>query len=729
MLMAQLRSSSAERLKREMLSLLQHISSEAPLVLFLEDLHWSDESTNDLLAFVAARLQSSRVMIVTTFRPSEMHRLNHAFVPVKLELQSRGLARELQLDKLSASDVRRYVDAEFPAHRFPDDFLALVHARTEGYPLFFVDLFRYLRDRSVIAQGKDGWELREPVARVATDLPESVHSMVQRKVQQLDSPSEVLLAAASVQGSTFHAVVAARILHLDEAEVEERLRSIARRHALIEILDDERLPNGQVTMSCRFAHGLYQNAAYATLTPSRRARLSATVADVLVEYHGTATHPATLAMLYETGNDYLRAAAQFAAAARAATQIFGYSEALSLARRGLTLLELVTDSRERAHEELQLHIALIRPMKALFGYASQEVMETYERVRTLSELLDAQRESFFVLSGFCTLQWNREELSSALTLAEQCSTIAEKTGDPVLLAQAAWLRGALLHNLGRPTEARTVLEAGHRVYEPATHHGALTVFGLGDGPAVSIAVLGNVLWSLGHHRQAYDTLTRALHIAARLEDPPTTALMLCVACSLAISGHQTEAAHVFVQQLGSMKIRNAFINPMIAMFRASILPADELGCDPVQAFAAAYESYTRISSISLTSYKRFYARLLIHAERFSDALRAIDDGLSIAKNTGERAVEPELWRLRGDALIGSGASNDAEEAFNRAIAVARQQSARSWELRARLSLARVLESSGRRDEARDQLEHVVSCDDMSESVDYRDARALLDQLR
>src|SRR5262249_32867169 len=146
------KAASQERLKRELSAFLQEVSRLRPLLLFLDDLHWADASTVDLLAYIGSRCASLRLMLVLTYRPTDLLLGKHPFFPVKQDLQARGVCREIALELLTRQDIDRYLALEFPEHRFPEGLADLIHAKTEGNPLFMVDLLRHLRDRQVLAQ-------------------------------------------------------------------------------------------------------------------------------------------------------------------------------------------------------------------------------------------------------------------------------------------------------------------------------------------------------------------------------------------------------------------------------------------------------------------------------------------------------------------------------------------------------------------------------------------------
>src|SRR5262249_21841121 len=190
---------SQDRMKRELGTFLMEWCRRRSLVVFLDDFQWADMSTTDLLAHLAGRLESTRLLIVVTYRASELLLSKHPFLSVKLDLQARGVCREIQLGFLGRRDVEAYLALEFPNHRFPEDFGAIIHGQTEGSPLFMVDLLRYLRNRKVVVQHEGQWVLMLSMPDVRLDLPESVRSMIERKIGQIDDADRRLLMAASVR--------------------------------------------------------------------------------------------------------------------------------------------------------------------------------------------------------------------------------------------------------------------------------------------------------------------------------------------------------------------------------------------------------------------------------------------------------------------------------------------------------------------------------------------------
>ena len=317
LLLKELRTASQERMIRELGAFLQEVARLGPLVLFLDDLHWADVSTIDVLSFLAGRFDSLNVLIVVTYRPSDLLLLKHPFLRIKPDLQARGACRELTLEFLSQAEVAEYLALEFPGHRFPPEFPLLIHAKTEGSPLFMADLVRYLRDRGVVAveestqdAGSHTWTLAQDLTEIERDLPESVKGMIERKIAQLGEEDHKLLMAASVQGYEFDSAVVAQVLKIEADEAEERLEKVDRVYAFVRLVSEKEFPDRTLTLHYRFVHVLYQNALYSSLRATRLVTLNREVARALEGFYDThrASVASELAVLWEAARDYERAA-------------------------------------------------------------------------------------------------------------------------------------------------------------------------------------------------------------------------------------------------------------------------------------------------------------------------------------------------------------------------------------------------------------------------------------
>jgi tetratricopeptide (TPR) repeat protein len=433
--MAEAKVASQERLKRELAAFLQEVARLQPLVLFLDDLHWADASTVDLLAYVGSKCAAMRLLLVLTYRPSDLLLGQHPFLHVKLELQGRGVCREILLTFLSRSDLERYLALEFPEHAFPADFVDLIHTRTEGNPLFMVDLLRYLRERGVIVREQGRWGLTQSLADIQQELPESVRSMIQRKIDQLSEAERRLLVTASVQGYEFDAAVVAKALAREPAEVEEQLEGLERVHAFVRRLQEQEFPDGTLTLRYRFVHVLYQNALYALPTPGRKGSLSTAVAEALLGYYEeqSAAVASALALLFEAGREFARAADFFLVAAQNAARVYANQEAVALSGRALANAEKL---RGEARQSRVLAAALQRATLYRTLSRFDDAIADFELVEKLAGEI-GNREA--QINAICCKAWTLF-FTKRLAEMEQCGNqaveLARRAESKVGLASA-----------------------------------------------------------------------------------------------------------------------------------------------------------------------------------------------------------------------------------------------------------------------------------------------------
>jgi predicted ATPase len=369
--------------------------------MFLDDIHWADASSVDLLAHLGGRCRGWRLLLVLSYRPSDLLRAEHPFGPLKLELQGRGVCREIALPFLSRGDLDRYLALAFAGHQFPAELVAVLHARTEGNPLFMIDLLRYLRDRGAIVEDQGRWALVRAVPDLQRELPKSVRGMIRRKVDQLSAADRQLLLAASVQGAEFDSAVVAQVLGREAADVEERLDALERVHCMVRLVREQTYPDGTLTLRYGFVHVLYQNALYAALQPTRKAAWSAVAARVLAAHYGekSAGLAAELAVLFEVGRDPARAADYYLVAAENAVRVFAHHEAVAQARRGLAVLQTLPDTPERARRELTLQVTLGIQLQIARGFAAPEAERIYARAQELHDQVGEAPQLFPVLWG------------------------------------------------------------------------------------------------------------------------------------------------------------------------------------------------------------------------------------------------------------------------------------------------------------------------------------------
>jgi predicted ATPase len=264
---------SGGRMKREMSELLREMSVVHPVVLMIDDFHWSDVASVDLLAFLADRLASMRVLVVICMRPSELTIHKHPFIQTRAHLLGTSGMKELHLSPLSKDHIQAFIDIECQDAVGDDDFATLVLARSEGNPLFMIEVIRSIQKDKQFAKRQDA-------------VPEALRSLIRSRLEPLDELDQILLAAASVQGHEFDSAILAKSIGMKPAEVEARLQSICETHELIRRLREEELMDGKFTVRYRFVHTLYQIVCNASLPPTRKAALNSAVAEAFLAFYG-----------------------------------------------------------------------------------------------------------------------------------------------------------------------------------------------------------------------------------------------------------------------------------------------------------------------------------------------------------------------------------------------------------------------------------------------------------
>ena len=728
----QAKAVSRERLKRELGAFLQEASRLRPLLLFFDDLHWADASTVDLLAYIGSKCAALRLLLVLTYRPTDLLLSKHPFVPVKQDLQARGVCREVALELLVRRDIERYLALEFPEHRFPEEFAPLIHNKTEGNPLFMVDLLRHLRSRQVLAQEQGRWVLAQSLPDLQRELPESVRSMIERKIVQLGEEDRRLLVAASVQGYEFDASVVSEALGLDAAEVEEQFEELERVHAFVRLVREHEFPDRTLTLRYRFVHVLYQNALYASLRPTRRATLSAAVAQALVTHHGekNAVVAAELALLWEAARDFTRAVVCFLLAAQNAVHLFAHREAVGLAQRGLALVVALPDSPERDRQELTLQLTLGPPLMFTKGTAAPEIERTYRRAHELCQKVGEASQHFSALWG---LWYCQMDVGKAQDMSGQLLILVGQAQDPGLHLEAYHALGPSYLYAGDLATALAHMEQCFALYDPGQHRSYAARFAGHDPGVCCLCHASWCLWLLGYPDQALKRSREAMALAQHLSDPTG----LTRAHFLSGQLHQ-------LRRDGAETLEHAEALQRLAAEQG--LPYHLAGGSILRGWSLTNQGQSDIGLAEIrdrmvhwskalpSSRNQFlvmFAELCGKCGNVEEGLEVLAEALKGVEITGCVFLEPELRRLKGELLLTLAPQNatEAEACFRQAIASSRRQNAKSLELRAVLSLSRLCHQKGKKEEAHQILAEIYDWfTEGFDTADLREAKALLQEV-
>ena len=732
-LTAETSTGSQERLKREIASLLEELARMQPVVLSFDDVHWADPSTTDLIAYLARRIDNARLLIISTCRPSHLAQTRHPFLPLKLDLHSRGMCREISLDSLDLVSVAKYIALQFPEHGFPSDFARIVHERSEGNPLFMTDLLRDLRRRQKVRQRDGRWVLADDLLSLERELPETVRSAVQRKIEALDDFDRRLLSAASVQGVDFDTVVVAHALQLSEEEVEDRLDKLEREHALVRFVDEHDGRDRVLTLRYRFAHQLYHAGFYDALRGTRKAALSRAIAERLVQRSGddASDSAARLAVLFETARDQVRAAQFWNRAAQAAARLYAHDETERLARRGLDVLAAAPEGPARTETELELQMTYAMALKTGCGYAVPEVGAAYARARALSRAVTDPARVVPVLVGLSAHHLVAGEITTSRDVALEMLELFERLGDPNLQMMGNWSLGAALFHLGDLRGAHARLERGLELYDPAFHRGRVWETGIEPG-IFCRCEYSRTLTHLGFPDRGLAEVRQAVAQARALDHPQPLAFALLFEIFAHLARRSPRDVQRTYDQLAVVCHAHGIAQevhwaaPLCG--RALLDLGDTRRGLRVLEEGLAAHTITR-SALLRPYYFLLLAGGLLRVREYTRAQRALDDARAVAVATSQQAFGSEQSRLQAELLAATGNGAEAEQGYRDALAAARQQGAVWHELRAARGYASYLAAAGRPDAARDVLAPVLaSVTEGHQTLDYAYAETLLKSL-
>jgi predicted ATPase len=727
-----------ERMLRQMAEAVEALTTEhRALVLGLDDLQWSDHATLELIDMLVRRQLPARLLIVGAYRSAEVIAPDHPLLVLKQDLQLRGHCEEIALEPLSEAAVAVYFSARFAASGGTlepslDVLPHLVHARTGGHPLFMAAVADDLVRRGLIVQRQGHWAAAAPVQEV--ELPAGVQQLIGQEIERLDPAQQRMLEAASVAGLEFSAPAVAAALDADHEAIEAWGTDLVRRQRFLRPAGVDEWPDGTIAARFAFRHDLYREAVARRLGDGRRRALHLRLGNWLERAHGGRAREiaATLAVHFEEGRDHLRAARYRQYASEQALRRHAPREAIEHARRGLALIQGAPASAERARRELLLHQTLAVVLITAKSFAAPELAEVYTRAGELCNEVDDPETLVPVLCGWWNLAVNQGDLDRASAVADQLLALAERRREPVPLLQAHVVAAQTRFFIGDPVAAVRHVEDGLGLYDVEHHHQLTDVYGEDPG-VVGHMLAGMAKGIAGCPDQACRHGDDGLRLSRELGYPFGIAQAL--SARTVIDQHcgdvdrVRERAEALIRLcreaeialwLGSGRVlrgwalaRQGRVGPGLAQLRR--------GLGAWRATGTAHHMVPYFLAL--------LADALAQDGASEAALGALAEARAVAETTGERWYEAELHRLTGVVALQKGAAGEAEAAFQRAREIALRQQARSLELRAATSLARLWAAQGERRRARQLLAPVY--DGFTEGFDTADltaANALLDQL-
>jgi predicted ATPase len=687
-----------ERTLDALIRQIEGLARQEPVVMVLEDVHWIDPTSRELLDLTVERVRRLPVLLIVTFRPE--------FQPL---WTGQPQVSMLTLNRLDRRDRTALVAQVAGSKALPDEVVAQIVDRTDGVPLFVEELTKSVLESGVSLVG----------------IPTTLHDLLMARLDRLASVRLLAQIGAAI-GREFSYALLRAVSGLPEPELQTALGRLV----ASELVFQRGAPPEAIYS---FKHALVQDAAHGSLLRITRQRLHAQIAEEL-ETHSpelTDTQPELFAQHYAEAGLVAKSVACWGKAGRRSAARSAMAEAAAQFQKGLDQLALLPNDLDRQRQELEFCSALGAVLNAVKGFGAPETGQAYARARELWEQLDSPSEFLQIPYGQSRYHMNRGELDRAQRLAEDLLRLSRQRNDSAGLVLAHYSSGRNLMFGGRLASSRTHLEEVLTLYDPISHRSLIRQ--AGDDPRVnSQAVLGIVLFCLGFPDQALARSSAAIADARRLAHPPSLAVSLAFGAMLPLLYGDNAALDKRAEQLAAVATEQGFPfwRGAGTIYRGWVKVKNgdvAKGISLLRSGSAAYRATG--SGAWMPHLISLLAGACEIAGRIEEGLTLLDDALQIIERTGERWLEAELHRHKGQLLQQQGHTEAAEELYRKALSIAQEQEAKIWELRAAASLARLRRDQGRRAEARDLLASVYGWfTEGFDTADLKDAKALLTAL-
>ncbi len=708
------------RTLRELAEALDALSADAPVILVFDDLQWTDPSTAEVMAILSSRREAARLMLLGTYRSSEVPR-GHPLTRVTGELIARRQASSMALDGLGAEAVDAYFAKRFARHRFPADLASTVHRSTGGNPLFITTLVDDLEGKGLLREREGQWELSTSVEDVAARRPESIRRLIDTQIDRLPAFEERIVEAAAVAGITFAAGVVAHALDADVDEVDSACESLANERRFLQYVGTETWPDGTIQSQYAFGHSLFQHAALTRSTSANVRVRHRKIAERLEAGHAPREEEiaAALAVHFDRAQMPAKAAQYHSAAGNRAGRRYGLLEAIAHYERACALVASLPETRARDLLEMRAKLALGWRVFQRDG-SPDAAVSVLDRARELSARLHepvALTEALIRLEAVCMV---RGDMAKAREHAHAVAPLLDQAPDA-------------LRSFGEELEAIRVLIEGNPREALRRFEGRGLLGPTGDMPALgppgshlmAMSYCAFALWLAGKQDGAVEMARRGYRVAETLNDPWERAALLSDWAALHACRGEPARAQELARRSLALAEQGAFgmwrhrADLVLRWAEAELAPtmpkdrAEELLSRP-------WESVALGRTLPSLLHAATYARLG-HAD---EALEVIEEALASLAQGEERWLEAELHRLRGELLAVRDAS-DAERSFATAIQVAQRQGATALELRATLSLHRLVAGRAKK-KAREEIARLLSqVSGGDDSPDVVEARRVL----
>jgi predicted ATPase len=728
----QVQGATQARMIRELAEALDVLTADTPLVLVLEDLHWSDSATVECLAALAQRREPARLLVVGTYRPTETVLRAHPLRGSVQELCGRGQAVDLRLECLPAEGVAAYVAGRL---RGPvaAPLAAFMYERSEGNALFMVNMVEYLVAQGWVVRRAGAWMLQDGVETEGISIPDGLRQLLMRRVEALQPDVRRVLEAASVVGEAFVVAAVAAGAQCSADKVEAVCEGLAAHQHFLDDIGLTVWPDGTSGGSYRFRHSLYAQVLYEQLGSARRQQLHRRIGVCLEAGYGAQAKEiaAQLALHFERGGEIQRAVHYLQQAGDNAARRNAQHEAVSALTKALALLATLPDSPACTQHELALQLALGELLLIMKGYGAPEVGKVYTRAHTLCQSVGEPSQLCRTLQGLYRFHLVQGRLRLAGKLSQQFFRLAPHQHDTTLVLESYMDLGLVAFYRSDLVTAWAHLEQSLHLSDvqlspPSRFSGGYEI------RVTTLIFLALALWMLGYADQAWQRSQEALARAQQVEHPPSLAwahIFTALLCQhrrdmAAVQAHaETVMALATVQGFGHRLAQGRILQGWALAMQG----------DATAGVAHLQEGLVATQGTGQMLHRPYFLALL--AEAYGQAgqpeagLSVLDEALALLGATEDFWWKAELYRLKGELLLRLPIPDipQATACLHQALDVAHCQQAKTLELRATLSLSRLWQQQGKRDQARQLLIEIYSWfTEGFETPDLQEARRWLE---
>lgn len=669
------------RTREAILRLLLCEASDRPLLAIIEDLHWIDPESQEVLDALVDQLGSTRLMLLVSYRPEYSNSWSAKTCYTQLKIGPlRKDASEQILSSVLGNDK-----SIVPLAR-------MIITKTEGNPLFIEEIARSLLDEGSVVIEQGTVKLVRPLDTIR--LPPTVQGILAARIDRLPVEEKNLLQTLAVAGDEVPLAIVRRALPMDE-DVSRIAVDLQRREFIYPELRAHEFVYA-------FKHPLTRQVAIESLLSERRKMIHEKIGEAIEAAYPNhlREHAVELAHHYSSSSNCFKAVEYLTLAGRESLRRSSYSDAISNFSRAIEALQSQPESPNRVVKEIDLQIHQGQALWASRGPAAVEVEHAYSRALDLCDSAGESKQLFSVLAGLRGFHIFRLELEQALSLDRRMLQLAESARDPGMLATAHTLLARTILSMGDLAGALEHSEVLRRITPRRTLRRR---FSWEHWRILGIADAAYTLWFLGFPDQARRRIDEALKLARKFSHSVSLASALNTSARFEQLSGSPEAAASQADAAIELARAGGF---SLELARAGMLRGWALAkCgkvkDGLSTIRQNLADYEALGARRTTSHFAMLAEIFQMYGDYDSAQGSVEEGLSIAAETGERYFEAELFRLKGESILArpNGSPGNAERSFRSALEVSRRQGARSWELRSAISLANLLRSQNRTDEA------------------------------